>query len=79
MLFVFRFPAVKGVLLKAKPPSPRITLEGELRRHANCVCLRFAPSRAQTHPLHTGLATRALVPTAELIPLDGAPAPLEDA
>lgn len=78
-MFVFRFPAVKGGLLKAKPQSPRITLEGELRRHTNCACRRFAPSRAQTHPLHTGLATRAPVPTAELIPLDRAPAPLEDA
>lgn len=65
-MFAFRLPAVKGVLLKAKPQSRRITLEGKLRRHSNCTCLSLTSPGSQTHLQHTGLATKAPVPTAAL-------------
>jgi hypothetical protein len=66
-MFALRFQAVKGVLLKAKPQSPQITLAGKLRRHSNCACLRLTLS--QTYLKHTSLATRALPNSA----LDRAP------
>jgi hypothetical protein len=41
MLFALRCWDVKGVLLKAKPQSPWITLGGKLGRRSNCACLKL--------------------------------------
>lgn len=71
-MFVFRFPAVKGVLLKAKPRSPRITLEGK-SEDALIVpvwgCFSRSRALSCTRVLSRGICTGAGPTTAQPAPL----------